>query len=301
MFNLLIFSSKDSWAKSPTEFDRSRIAVEYTANEISERYKSLDETAIDELKRFPTLFVTENEKTESRIGRITEIRLRSSNVLISFEFDPIFPPLPKGAIENICTDIDLGRQELSRTHWAIKDEPIIEILIKRGYITPEQVKESQQRYPYPQPLPTPPGELNTMVALGIMLLIVGTIWALVAYNTDTTVTTPLRFIGDSYIGGETVHNIGKMDKRQNDLMLSALVVVVGVILFAVGKTKESFNTTQLEANASLDTRKCPFCAELIKREAVICRFCQKDLPPTPDITESTSTQSPLSTQMDSNK
>ena len=25
-------------------------------------------------------------------------------------------------------------------------------------------------------------------------------------------------------------------------------------------------------------RKCPFCAELVKAEATICRFCQKDLP-----------------------
>ena len=25
-------------------------------------------------------------------------------------------------------------------------------------------------------------------------------------------------------------------------------------------------------------RKCPFCAEIIRREAKICRFCQRDLP-----------------------
>jgi hypothetical protein len=27
------------------------------------------------------------------------------------------------------------------------------------------------------------------------------------------------------------------------------------------------------------TRKCPFCGEIVKHEASICRFCHKDLPP----------------------
>jgi len=30
-----------------------------------------------------------------------------------------------------------------------------------------------------------------------------------------------------------------------------------------------------------DSRKCPFCAELIKREAVVCRFCGRDVPVAP--------------------
>jgi predicted nucleotide-binding protein len=164
MFNLLISCDPENWAQSPAEFDKSRVAVEYTTDEISERYKSLDSIAIEELKGFPSLFVTEQETTESRIGRITEIRVRSTTVLVSFEFDPIFPPLPKGAIGNIRSEIDLGKFELYRTHWAIKDEPIFEILLGKGYITPQQLEASQKilaaNYPDPPTIPTRPGEFN---------------------------------------------------------------------------------------------------------------------------------------------
>jgi predicted nucleotide-binding protein len=154
LFNLLISYSPESWDSSPYECDRSRAVVEYTADEISERYKFFDENAINELKSFPALFVTENEATQSRIGYITDIRLRSGSVVISFEFDPILPALPIGAIEAMRVDIDLGRWELSRTHWAVKDEPIFDILIRHGHLNQQQVEASQKlRSPEPPVLP----------------------------------------------------------------------------------------------------------------------------------------------------
>ena len=156
MFNLFISGSSDSWETSPYELEKNRAVVEYTADEITERYKFFNSDVIDELKSFPCLFVTENETVESRIGYIKNIRTRSKTVVIDFEFDPIFPKLKKGAIEDIRVDIDLGRWELSRTHWAIKDEPIFEILIKKGYITQQQFDASLKLKNPAPPVPAPP-------------------------------------------------------------------------------------------------------------------------------------------------
>jgi hypothetical protein len=33
------------------------------------------------------------------------------------------------------------------------------------------------------------------------------------------------------------------------------------------------------------SRKCPFCAELVRREAVVCKHCGRDLPPDRDIAD----------------
>lgn len=77
-----------------------------------------------------------------------------------------------------------------------------------------------------------------MKRFGILLLLVGSLWALVAFNTDTTVATEGFVIGDTYIPSKKVHNIGMMDERRNSLMLSGLVVIVGVILFSVGNNKK---------------------------------------------------------------
>lgn len=33
-------------------------------------------------------------------------------------------------------------------------------------------------------------------------------------------------------------------------------------------------------SAPLETKKCPFCAEDIKAEAILCRFCNREMPNT---------------------
>ena len=55
--------------------------------------------------------------------------------------------------------------------------------------------------------------------------------------------------------------------------------VLGLILGPIG-----WLIVALGANHKLEreTRKCPFCAELVKREATICKHCHRELTPVAD-------------------
>lgn len=120
-----------------------------------------------------------------------------------------------------------------------------------------------------------------MRVFGVGLIIVGVIWGAIALGMNTTVTTEAQTIAGINIEPQTVVNLGLMDARRNQLMISGLISLVGVILFAAGSVRSSTDAAVgAEANGEA-TRKCPSCAETVLRDAVICRFCGRDLPALP--------------------
>jgi hypothetical protein len=119
-----------------------------------------------------------------------------------------------------------------------------------------------------------------MRRLGLLLIVVGLIWGIVAFNMSTSVKVGGSGKYSSYVP-EEVHNIGLMDQRRNQIFISAVLIICGVILFGFGTVSESKKTIPVSAESSSELekllgneqKKCPSCAENIKLEALKCKHC----------------------------
>ena len=62
-------------------------------------------------------------------------------------------------------------------------------------------------------------------------------------------------------------------------LLGFLLSIVGVIIEAVLPKADARTVSGLHLDKkNKELRKCPFCAEMVLSEAVVCRYCSRNLP-----------------------
>lgn len=147
MFNFLVTAKAGAWDSLGYEYARGRF-LEYTSDDIAAKFQKLEDRQITTLMELPCLFAYEGTDEPMRVGRLKNIKSRSGGYLLYIEpeFDPQIPPIPYEQIEPLRAALDIRDWELNRTHWAIKDEDLLEVLVKAGLIrrnttTPKVAKE----------------------------------------------------------------------------------------------------------------------------------------------------------------
>lgn len=132
MFNLLMSGS--GWAASRDSLTRGRV-LEYTADQIAQGFMNGDVLNLDAVTEIPTLFASETYRgTEppARVGRLTRVRLVGSDYQFDYVLDPDVAPIPNSVLEGLARDLGIADFEFSRTHWAIKEADLFEVLLKAG-------------------------------------------------------------------------------------------------------------------------------------------------------------------------
>ena len=133
MFNFLVTASEGAWDSPGYEYPRGRF-LEYTSDEIAERFQQLKDLQLKALTELPCLFAYEGTEEPMRVGRLKVVKLRNTGSLLYIqpELDPQIPPIPFDRIKPLQVALDIRDWELSRTHWAIKDEDLFEVLRAAG-------------------------------------------------------------------------------------------------------------------------------------------------------------------------
>ncbi len=143
MYNLLVTVNAGAWDSPSYVLGRGRF-LEHTSDELKERLGTLSDQAVAELTGLPTLFAYESPvSAPSQVGWIKTIQTRQADIRITFQRDPSIQPIDPAKIDEMAWDLDLGGGELDRTHWAVKEVDLLEVLRKAGLFGAGEKREER--------------------------------------------------------------------------------------------------------------------------------------------------------------
>ncbi|HEL4831695.1 toll/interleukin-1 receptor domain-containing protein [Stenotrophomonas sp. C4297] len=139
MYNLLMVYQEGTWDQDEFFLELPRF-LEYTAQPLIERFGSLDGPTVQHLKSLPTLFAYEDRGRDvgisARVGRVDDIQVRYGGVRIKWSFDAGVGPIPALALREMFGSLDISERkwEHTRSHWAVKDVDLYDVLLRYGHL-----------------------------------------------------------------------------------------------------------------------------------------------------------------------
>ena len=114
MYNLFVSGNTDAWQGEPWQIELSRCVREYTDNAITERLGALDDAAVAELKRLPSIFAYEAvNKADPKFGMIRDLVKRQGQVRIAYGIIPLTPFLTAADLTQLTFELDIGEWEMN--------------------------------------------------------------------------------------------------------------------------------------------------------------------------------------------
>jgi hypothetical protein len=132
-YNLFITAAKGAWNDGTYTLERSRF-LEYTDGELAERFRALSPTQLDVLKSLPCLFAYEGRGEPMLLGRLKDIQVNAGLVTIAFELDAQTPSFPYERLAPLHAALGIVRNEIYRTHWAVKACDLMGTLDRSGLL-----------------------------------------------------------------------------------------------------------------------------------------------------------------------
>lgn len=154
MYNFLVTAREGAWESLGYEYDKSRF-LEFTSDDIAASFKELKAPQLAALMELPCLFAYEGTRRPMRVGRL-EVKLRNNGKVLFVRpiIDERIDPIEFEQIKPLQAALDIRDWEINRTHWAVKDEDLLDVLQQVGLTPGEVVGSKVKKEDLPASLPS---------------------------------------------------------------------------------------------------------------------------------------------------
>jgi len=145
-YNLLMSGNDAAWTGTSWSMEYERV-LESTNEHVRKQFASLDDEVLASLMALPTLFAYEkNVGAAAHVGRIVSINRRQREFGLTFSLDNAIAPILHETFIGLlpALDIDPKGWEVHRTHWAVKNVDLAEVLRGAGLVAGLSLEPSRR-------------------------------------------------------------------------------------------------------------------------------------------------------------